>query len=495
MSETRGPERARVGARQFFNFKLVGWLTALVYLGACAAFVRGPEVYTRAGREIVTWLLVLPLLFLFWKGYRLLDANDADASAADDARTVRAVVLFASAFCLFAFLTVPFHSTDVFGYINRGWQQTHYGLNPYVYRLADTPGWQQDPMMREHWLYNPNPYGFLFSLLARFLCFVGGGNFWLTLALFKLVNVAAFALSAWLVWKTTARFGRAVQLRSLYLILWNPLVLMHHVANGHNDILIGCLVALAVYLAATGALFWIVPVLVAATLLKYAPVLLIPPALALVVRRRGWKTAALSCLVGAIMVALASAPYLKDWRQLKLADITDNATLIDNSLHSFLIHIFENAARLLPALSPLHAPVDWLIKTTLRAGLVVFVIYEWIGTPRKFDAEALARKSVLILYALVCVASSKFNAWYMAMLLPAALCLREDDWPRRLVVLTTAAELLSLTFFKQAYIVNYFVMLLLPALYVFWQERKKRRPADEDYSRSSRPPSTLTAAP
>lgn len=489
------PARPRDATAKFLNLNAVGMLTALVYLGACLAFVRGPEAYTRSGREIVTWLCVLPLLFLFWKGHQLLEASGGDPAAGGGSRAARTVVLFASVFCLFAFLTFPFHSTDVFGYINRGWQQTHYGLNPYVYRLADTPGWQQDPMMREHWLYNPNPYGFVFSLLARLICRIGGGNFWLTLALFKLVNVAAYALSAWLVWKTTARFGRTVQLRSLYLILWNPLVLMHHVANGHNDILIGCLVALAIYLVATGALFWLVPLLVAATLLKYAPALLIPPALVIVIRRKGWKTAALSCLLGALLVVIVSAPYLKDWQQIKLADITDNATLMDNSLHSFLTHLFENFARLAPRLAPLHAAVDWLVKATLRAGLVVFVIYQWIKIPREFDAEAFARKSVLILYALVCVASSKFNAWYMAMLLPPALMLREDDWPRRLVVLTTAAELLSLTFFKQAYIVNYFVMLLLPALYVFRQERKKLRPAHEDHSLSSRPPSTLTAAP
>ncbi|MCA1816086.1 MAG: hypothetical protein LC746_06705 [Acidobacteria bacterium] len=481
---------AREETKRFFTLKRVGWLTALVYACACLAFVKGPGAYTRAGREIVTWLLVLPLLFLFWKGYKLLETDDEAGDARRDARTV---AVFASVFCLFAFLTVPFHSTDVFGYVNRGWQQTHYGLNPYVYRLADTPGWQQDPMMREHWLYNPNPYGFLFSLLARFLCYVGGGNFWATLALFKLTNVAAFAASAWLVWKTSALLGHAGhggRVRTLYLILWNPLVLMHHVANGHNDILVGCLVALAIYLAASGALLWIVPALVAAALLKYAPALLVPPALVFVVRRKGWKTAALGCLVGALMVVAVSAPYLKDWRLLKLADIQDNATLIDNSLHSFLIHIFENLARLAPALSPLHGAADWLIKTTLRAALVAFVLYQWIRVPKDFSAESLARKSVLILYALVCVASSKFNAWYLAMLLPAALTLREGDWLRRLVVLTSAAELLSLTFFKQAYVINYFTMLLVPALYVFRQERKKARldPREEHGARASPAP-------
>jgi hypothetical protein len=488
MREANESARARAATKQFFSFKRVGWLTALVYLVTCLFYVRGPQVYTRTAREVFTWLCVLPLLFLFRKGYRLLGAGD---ESQDGARAARTVVLFGALFCLFAFLTVPFHSTDVFGYLNRGWQQTHYGLNPYVYRLADTPNWQQDPMLREHWIYNPNPYGFLFSLLARLLCWLGGGNWWLTLSLFKGVNVLAYAFSAWLVWAASARRGRAVRVRSLYLVLWNPLVLMHHVANGHNDILIGCLVALAVFFAATGALVWIIPVLVAATLLKYAPVLLIPPALVFVVRRGGWKTAALGCLLGALLVALASAPYLKDWRLLRLADIQDNATLIDNSLHSFLIHVFENVARLAPRLAPLHASVDWLIKATLRVGLLVFLFVQWLRVPKDFTAEALARKSVLILYALVCVASSKFNAWYLAMLLPAALMLEERDWLRRLVVLTTCAELLSLTFFKQAYVINYFVMLLLPALVVFRRVRQERRRHLAEAVDSSRPSVTV----
>jgi hypothetical protein len=72
------------------------------------------------------------------------------------------------------------------------------------------------------------------------------------------------------------------------------------------------------------------------------------------------------------------------------------------------------------------------------------------------------------------------------MLLPPALMLHEGHYLRRLVVLTAAAELLSLTFFKQAYIINYFVMLLLPALYVFRQERKERRPPSETRSPQAR---------
>ena len=76
---------------------------------------------------------------------------------------------------------------------------------------------------------------------------------------------------------------------------------------------------------------------------------------------------------------------------------------------------------------------------------------------------------------LICVASSKFNAWYLGMILPLALLLEDDHWLRRLVILITGAELLSLTFVKQAYMLNYLAMIVIPAWVVFRQERKRRR--------------------
>src|ERR1043165_10288954 len=124
--------------------------------------------------------------------------------------------------------------------------------------------------------------------------------------------------------------------------MWNPPLLMHHIANGHNDILLGCLVALALSLAVRGAERCIIPVLVAAPFLKYAPALLIPPALVYIFKSKGWKTAAAGCALGAVVAVLVSLPYIQDWRQFRLADIRDNASLIDNSLHSLLIHIYEN---------------------------------------------------------------------------------------------------------------------------------------------------------
>jgi alpha-1,6-mannosyltransferase len=450
----------------------VGGLTGLTYLGGCLFYLNGAESHSRTAKEIFAWVTVLSLLPLFWKGYKMVNQAPDEWSAAP-------VVGFAALFCIIVFLTIPYHSTDVFGYINRGWQQAHYGQNPYIVRLADVPGWQEDPMFREHWLYNPNPYGFLFSLLARFIAVAGGGNWWLTLGLFKLVNAVAYAFTGWLVWSGAKLLGHSRPLNALYLFLWNPLILVHHIANGHNDIIVGCLLALSIYLAIKEVYVWIIPVLAAATLIKYGPVLLIPLAAVFIYKKKGLKPVILGSLISAVLAAAASYPYLKDWQSIRIEDIRDNATLIDNSLHSFIIHIFENIARLFPNLAQFHDIVNTAIATTLRAGIVVFFIIILTKIIKNASLESFIEKSVLVMFALICVASTKFNAWYLGMLLAPALMLAEKYWLRRLTVLLTGSQLLSITFFKQAYMLNYFAMMLIPQWLICWSVRRQKETSQE----------------
>jgi len=464
MSENQDTARPP-GDRRLY---LIGILTASVYFLTGLVHLKDPQLPKRTAKEeLFAWFVCLSLLFLFWKGYRLVK-NSSEQSP-------RTIVYFAIIFCFLAFLILPFHSTDIFGYINLGWQQVHYGQNAYLYALADVPNWQMDPMFRRHWIYIPDTYGFLFTLLTRVLCRIGNGHMGLTVFLFKAVNLLAYAITAWLVWLGSTRLGRLNPVTSLYLFMWNPLIVMHHLANGHNDLLAACFVMLALYLAIIGNGFWIIPALVVGALFKHAPAVVIPLAFIFVFKRHGWKTATTSCLVAFVIVALAGAPFLPEWRSFRITDIVINMTLIDNSFHSFLIHIFEVFARLVPALSSYHDAANSLIKNTLRLGLLVFLVVQLVKIPRNFSRKIFLEQSLLSMFVLICIVSSKFNAWYMGMLLPMALLLDEQYWLRRLVILVTSFELLSLTFFKQAYILNYFTWVVLPALIVFFRWRRKPR--------------------
>src|SRR5439155_1709181 len=165
-------------------------------------------------------LLVPGMLAAYLWGYRALHALP-DASGQR-----RAIVGFAAAFCVVALLIVPFDDIDLCCYINIGWEQAHYGLNPYTCPLAEVPGWEHDPMFRPYWQFTPSAYGVLFTAIARLVCRAGHGDWWLTLQLFRAVNVVAFGLTGWVVWSCCRRLGRPHPERALYLLLWNPLLVM-----------------------------------------------------------------------------------------------------------------------------------------------------------------------------------------------------------------------------------------------------------------------------
>jgi hypothetical protein len=114
------------------------------------------------------------------------------------ARATTSVILaFAVGIGVIGFLTVPFDSTEVFCDMATGWEQAHYGSNPYSVTLRDVDGAFHDPMInnawmaqnRNPWLDEPTPYGFLFALVSRAIAWLGGGKFWLTLALFSFLNL------------------------------------------------------------------------------------------------------------------------------------------------------------------------------------------------------------------------------------------------------------------------------------------------------------------
>src|SRR5262245_28290962 len=113
-------------------------------------------------------------------------------SAAGSLRTGAAastVVSFAVLLGAIGFVTPPFDSTDVFFYMAMGWQQAHYGANPYSRVLRDVDGSDRDPMIQNEWMWRnrnpwldiPMPYGPLFAVVARTIAWLNRGNFRATL--------------------------------------------------------------------------------------------------------------------------------------------------------------------------------------------------------------------------------------------------------------------------------------------------------------------------
>jgi hypothetical protein len=454
--------------------KKLAWALSLMtvaYLALCI-FYNLPSLHAaHFSREIFAWFEVPLVLFSYWLGYSGL-RQSSELNRPMIMLLMGCLLLF-SGLMLF---TPPFHSTDIFGYVNRGWQQLHYGLNPYVYTINDIPGWAHDPMITNHWVNNPSPYGALYLLIAKGLCYLGAGHKPATVLLFKLSNLLAYAATAVLIWLGAVRlYGRETACRSLYLYAFNPLILIHGLANGHNDMLMGFLITLSVYTAITGAWNWILPVLVAATLVKYGSFVILPFAVLFLIHHRAWKALATGLTLGLILFLFCSIPFLKDWSRFHLGDINHNLFVSAGSLHLLFLSIYTIITEhLIPPLAQYSRQVGFGLKWMLLSSYMLFygwlVIKRWQA--RSYPVMAWVQDAALVMAVLICVVSLKFYPWYIAIFFPLIFYLGEENWLRRMVILISAAQLFSLTFIGQAHIANCLIMTLLP---IFWVLRDRRK--------------------
>ena len=67
------PADPSVIAKERFRFRWVGLLTGVLYLLTLIFYFKGPQSHSRTGRELFAWFLVPTCLFLFWKGYQIVN--------------------------------------------------------------------------------------------------------------------------------------------------------------------------------------------------------------------------------------------------------------------------------------------------------------------------------------------------------------------------------------------------------------------------------------
>ncbi len=443
----------------------IGLLFAMMY-GIIFSFYQFTDLHqVKLYDELIQWFLVGASIFLYWQGALIAWKNP-------DEKLLPWVLGFGILFGLICFGVTPFHSTDVYGYINRGWQQAGYGVNPYVHPVGDIPGWESDPMFTDHWVNNPSPYGFLFILIAKGICLLGGGHFSATLLLFKGLSLVSHFLIAFLVWSGSRHIEQKNPGLSLYLYLWSPLILLHQIANGHNDIVMALFITLALWATLTRRWIWILPSLVAATLIKYAALVVIPFAIVFLAKNKAWKALITGLLLSASVFILASISYLPDWNQFSLGAIGKNAQVVHGSLHAFFYHLYKTLMKNVFMLPVNEEAVKSIIKYILLAGFGG--ICGWLGIQslksKDFNTGTFVYVSLLVVFLLVCFASLKFYPWYIAMFFPVAFLLPERHWLRRIVILTSVFQLFGFTFIGQAHMLNYLVMSGLPIGWVLWDE-------------------------
>lgn len=326
----------------------------------------------------------------------------------------------------------PALSTDVLSYVAQGSLPLAIpGATAYSH-----PAWLfLTPLGREllalGWVvpWNPSPYGPFWAVIelgiVRLPVDVAG-----QIVVFKAVQAVAMAGAAAGIWAILGRVRPADRLTGTVLFLWNPVVLIELAGEGHNDGLMVAFVLaglLATFEARAGRSVVMGGL---ATLVKYVPVVLVPPQLAYLWRTSPDRRAFARQVAAGVLVAAAAAAVL---------------VALVGSTEIFEGVRYQGSAQAWPTLPGgfiallLRFDLDARPLITLGTGALMVVLVAWASW-RARDPESLILGLAFVASAYVVLVSTRFYAWYTV--LPIALLALA---PRRatiglVVVLTLAAR-------------------------------------------------------
>ena len=163
----------------------------------------------------------------------------------------------------------PVTSTDLYGYVARGYLFAHLHLNPMTNPAFLLPG----SLLVSR---PPAPYGPMWMLVAAAFSAISGNNLLLNMLLFKVVGALGVIACAALIYVIARRFAPGSADRIALFFAWNPLVLWEEVGNGHNDVVMMFFVLVALWLMMRRQTYFALAFLVLGALVKYTAAFLIP---------------------------------------------------------------------------------------------------------------------------------------------------------------------------------------------------------------------------
>ena len=325
----------------------------------------------------------------------------------------QALVLLPALFALTLVPTLSGASKDMYHYIMEGRMWALHGVNPLTTAPDQVP---EDPLfwILSSWESEPSRYGPLWALVASLPPRIAGNSLIGSVLAFKAIMLTAFGAMAWLTYLTVRRTRPEWALPAYVFIAWNPLLIFESAANGHNDMLMLALTALALYLAARRRWIGAFPALAAAALIKYVTGLLGPLLLVWAwrssrSRRERWRVA-LGLSLG---LALTVVTYIPFW----------------DGLYTF--HALWGAAG-----DALNSP-GWLLREGLRragasgwAGRVwvsalltaIFIVAYAVALRMAWRARTI-QAGFLALAVYICTLAWWFWPWYVSWLVPVGALL------------------------------------------------------------------------
>ena len=199
------------------------------------------------GREIATALVYLGVGLLAWAWVQL--GREVLARRIGG----RAVLTTAAAWLAPMLVSPPLFTRDVFSYLAQGALPLA-GFDPYAVGPEALPGIFTDNV-HYFWQDTPAPYGPLFILYAKGVAWLAGDQIILGVVLMRLALMVGLVLLVRALPELSRRMGGRPSL-ALWIVVANPVMIIHMVGGGHNDLLVMGLLATAALAALRGQHAW-----------------------------------------------------------------------------------------------------------------------------------------------------------------------------------------------------------------------------------------------
>ncbi|GAA5119385.1 polyprenol phosphomannose-dependent alpha 1,6 mannosyltransferase MptB [Pseudonocardia adelaidensis] len=195
------------------------------------------------GRDIAGALMYAGVGLMVWAWIRL--GREVLANGARG----RAVLTTAAVWTAPLLLAPPIFTRDVFSYLAQGALPLN-GFDPYAVGPEAMPGIFTDNV-HYFWQDTPAPYGPLFILIAKAVAWVTGDTIIVGVVLMRLALLPGLLLFVWALPELTRRLGGRVPV-ALWVAVANPVMVIHLVGGGHNDLLVVGLLAAGSLVALRG---------------------------------------------------------------------------------------------------------------------------------------------------------------------------------------------------------------------------------------------------
>jgi len=321
------------------------------------------------------------------------------------------------AFIIMFLFMAPLDARDIYDNIFHGRILGVYGANPFRDVISSFP---HDPFFKYPWWKNsPSAYGPLWETLAGITAWLAGDGIIANILAFKILPGIFHLTSIAVVVSFLRRVEPQHALSGALLLGWNPVLLYETWGNGHNDIAMIFWVLLAALLISQKQYSLGTLSLVAGTLIKFIPVLLIPAAMLVGyhslenIKSRFWFIVKTS-LAGAFLILIAYVPF---WNGMATFSIGRRMQMFTTSIPAVIYRILK------PALG--WSEAARLVSLGALGLLAIFTLIQTLRAQKQESTKDFLQTAFNILAFYLLVTCLWFQQWYGIWLISLAPLLSE----------------------------------------------------------------------